>query len=167
MLEHLFASSPEVIQKLKDDHRRVEALFEAYENGKGQAKRKTAQRVVEELSVHAAIEERIVYPAIRKAFADGHIINEALEEHHLVHVLLKELKRLSLGPTFDAKVQVLKELIQHHVKEEEGEVFPAAEKEKSIKWEALNRQAHRVRMRRLPRLRKPGSRPKSGLARAA
>ena len=72
MLEHLFASSPEVIQKLKDDHRRVEALFEAYENGKGQAKRRTAQRIVEALSVHAAIEERIVYPAIRKAFADGH-----------------------------------------------------------------------------------------------
>ena len=167
MLEQLFASSPEVIQQLKDDHRRVETLFEAYENAKGQAKKKTAQRVVEELTVHASIEERIVYPALRKAFDDGHAINEAIEEHHLVHVLLKELKRLSLSPTFEAKVQVLKELIQHHVKEEEGEVLPAAEKETSVKWEALNRQAHRVRMRRRPRLRKPGFRPKSGLARAA
>src|SRR4051812_37744408 len=121
MLERLLGSSPKIIRQLEDDHRRVEALFVAYENAKGQGKKTIARKLIDELTVHAAIEERIVYPAFRKAMSDSHAINEAYEEHHLAHVLLQALKRLAFSETFDAKIQVLKELIQHHVKEEEGE----------------------------------------------
>jgi len=149
IFEQIFGTTPAVLQQLKDDHRRVDGLFEAYDKGRGQAKKKAAQQVIKELKIHAGIEERIVYPAFRTALKDSHLLNEAFEEHHLVHILLKELGRLTLGPTFDAKFQVLKELIQHHVKEEEGEVFPAAEKEKGINWEALDRKARLIRTRRL------------------
>ena len=145
MLERLLGSYPKIIQQLEDDHRRVEALFVAYEEAKGPGKKKIARQLITELTVHAAIEERIVYPAFRKAMSDSHPINEAYEEHHLVHVLLQALKRLTFSETFDAKVQVLKELIQHHVKEEESEVFPAAVKGKDVNWEALDRQAQSIR----------------------
>jgi len=167
MFEQLFGRTPDVIQQLKDDHRRVDALFAAYEEGKGQKKKRVAQRVINELTVHADIEERIVYPAFQKSFQDKHLVNQAFEEHHLVHILLNALKRLAMGPAFDAKFQVLKEVIQHHVKEEEAQVFPAAEKQDNINWEALNRQARGVRTRRIFNSRKRSARFGSRLARAA
>jgi len=78
-----------------------------------------------------------MYPAIRKGTKDDKLMNEATEEHHLVHVLIAELKELEpRDATFKAKFTVLGELVKHHVKEEEGEMFPQAQKAK-IDWEAL------------------------------
>jgi hemerythrin superfamily protein len=90
-----------------------------------------------ELEIHAALEEELVYPAIREAVEADDVMNEATEEHHLVHVLLKELKQLdSDDEVFKAKFTVLGELVKHHVKEEEGEMFPKAQKA-DIDWEEL------------------------------
>jgi hemerythrin-like domain-containing protein len=80
-----------------------------------------------ELEIHAELEEKLIYPAM----------NEAVEEHHLVHVLIKELKKLKpKDETFQAKFKVLGELVKHHIEEEEGEMLPKAEKS-DIDWETL------------------------------
>jgi hemerythrin superfamily protein len=123
----------DAIQLLKKDHRAVEALFARYEKlGDGAAKQKKAivAKLIHELSIHASIEEELLYPAARAAVkAKDDLVLESLEEHHLVKVTLSELQ--SLSPTserYDAKVTVLKEAISHHVEEEESDLFPAIQK---------------------------------------
>src|SRR6185295_15562795 len=97
-----------------------------------------AHTTIQELEIHAELEEELMYPAIRRGTKDDKLINGATEEHHLVHVLIAELKELEPSDeTFKAKFTVLGELIKHHVKEEEGEMFPQALKAK-IDWAALH-----------------------------
>ena len=115
---------------LKQDHQNVEALFSRFEElarGNGtKAKFDVVQKIIEHLSVHAGIEEQVFYPAVREALADSKpMILEALEEHHAVKVMLSEIEKLSPeAERLDAKVTVLIENVRHHVKEEEGELFP-------------------------------------------
>ena len=126
-----------VLTMLKADHKNVKALFAKYEEATPRTRQDIAQTAIHELEVHAELEEGLIYPAIRKAIDDEELMNEALEEHHLVHVLIAELKELDPGEdAFSAKFTVLGELVKHHVKEEEGEMFPQALKAK-IDWEAL------------------------------
>ena len=122
---------------LKADHKNVKALFAEYHEATPRKQQEIAQTIIHELEIHAKLEEELIYPAIRKGTKDDKLMNEATEEHHLVHVLIAELKELEAGDaTFKAKVTVLGELIKHHVKEEEGEMFPEAQKAK-IDWVAL------------------------------
>jgi len=122
---------------LKADHKNVKTLFAKYEDATPRKRQDIAQTAIQELEVHAELEEGLIYPAIRKGIDDKDLMNEALEEHHLVHVLIAELKELDpLDDTFSAKFTVLGEVVKHHVKEEEGEMFPQALKAK-IDWEAL------------------------------
>jgi hemerythrin-like domain-containing protein len=114
---------------LKQDHREVEQLFKRFEktgDGAHAAKRALVAAMIEALSVHAEIEELVFYPAARESVPKSESdVLEALEEHHVVKVVLRELE--DLDPTverFDAKVTVMMELVRHHVKEEEGELFP-------------------------------------------
>ncbi len=147
MLEKLLGSFPDVIQMLRDDHKRVRKLFAEYEKASGQQKPALAKSIVHELEVHAGVEEKLVYPAFRKEFEDSALLNEAVEEHHLVHVLLKELKALKPShPSFDAKVTVLRELVKHHVDEEERQMFPKAEAQ-DLDWQRLYRDAQALKKR--------------------
>jgi hemerythrin superfamily protein len=87
--------------------------------------------IIKELSVHAAIEEKVFYPAVRDlAKQKGQeLVLESLEEHHLVKVMLKELEGMSSDDErYEAKVHVLMENVLHHAKEEEKEMFPQARK---------------------------------------
>ena len=123
---------------LKADHKKVKAVFGEYEDATPRKQEDIAQTVMHELEIHAELEEGLVYPAIRAGIDDDNLMNEANEEHHLVHVLIAELKKLDPSDeTFRAKFTVLGELVKHHVKEEEGEMFPKAQKA-TIDWEALN-----------------------------
>jgi hypothetical protein len=84
---------------------------------------------LKELDVHTALEEEIIYPAIRAKIEDEDIMDEALEEHHVAHVLIEELKVMQPSDDrYDAKFTVLAESVKHHVKEEESQVLPKAEK---------------------------------------
>ena len=119
----------DAITLLKDDHKTVERLFKQFEKTGDRAsveKRRIVDRIIEELSVHASIEEQYFYPATRATVPKTQkIALESLEEHHVVKWLLSEL--VDLDPTherFDAKVTVLIESVRHHVEEEEGEYFP-------------------------------------------
>ena len=109
----------------------VEDLFVRFEKtGDGAHKRRQdlVQRITEALSVHASIEEEIFYPAARRPVGDADVL-EALEEHHLVKLTLAELETMDPAhERYGAKVTVLMENVRHHVKEEEGELFPAVRK---------------------------------------
>jgi hemerythrin superfamily protein len=123
----------DAVALIKSDHRKVEQLFREFEEA-GDRAYKTKQRLVEqmikELEVHATIEEETYYPAVEaKAKKDGkELVAEAVEEHHVVKVLLGELATLSAeDEAFDAKVTVLVENVRHHVEEEEEELLPQSE----------------------------------------
>lgn len=119
----------DAITLLKNDHHTVEQLFERFEEAGDRAyvqKRQIVDRIIEELSVHAAIEEQVFYPTARSSVAETeHVVLESLEEHHIVKWLLSDL--VDMDPAherFDAKVNVLIENVRHHVEEEESDLFP-------------------------------------------
>ena len=110
----------DAIALLKADHRKVEELFEKFESAKGgSAKRRIALQICTELTVHTAIEEEIFYPACEGKIEED-LIKEAYVEHDGAKVLIAEIE--AGGPDdeyYDAKVKVLQEQIEHHLKEEE------------------------------------------------
>jgi len=121
---------PNAIELLKTDHRNVETLFakvKANEDGDNKA---TFKRIKEALDVHAHIEEMIFYPHLLQE-GDKElkkIVREGVEEHGQVKELLAELAGLpGESPIFKAKITVLMENVEHHVEEEEGEMFDMAE----------------------------------------
>lgn len=114
------ASKLDAVALLKEDHRKVEDLFQQFESATTKAqKQKLATQICTELTVHTKIEEEIFYPACRGETDDDRI-NESLVEHDGAKVLLAELEASSPDDEyFDAKVMVLSEMIKHHVQEEE------------------------------------------------
>ena len=124
----------DAVALIKADHREVEKLFHEFEDAGDRAyktKQQLVSQIIKELEVHATIEEEIYYPAVdAKAKKDGkELVAEAVEEHHVVKVLLGELATMSAeDDAFDAKVTVLIENVRHHVEEEEEELLPQSEK---------------------------------------
>lgn len=120
---------------IKDDHRTVEELFKAYEELGDEAfvhKRDIADRIIENLTVHAEMEEAICYPRFKEALndEDDKMIEEAYVEHAGAKDLLSDLSALKADdPKFDASMKVLMEQIRHHVEEEEDELLPKVKKE--------------------------------------
>ena len=119
----------DAITLLKDDHKAVEALFKRFEKAGDNAfmeKRAVVDKIIEELSMHAAIEEQLFYPVTRATVPETEdIALESLEEHHIVKWVLSELDAMAPeDERFDAKVTVLIENVRHHVEEEEEEYFP-------------------------------------------
>jgi hemerythrin superfamily protein len=118
----------DAIGVLKNDHHAVEQLFRRFERTRSAAQRKRlASRMVRELSIHAAIEEQLVYPALRRRL-DGQVpqVLLALEEHHFAKLALAEIERLGAGDErFEPKVRVLIENVRRHVAEEERDLLPA------------------------------------------
>jgi hemerythrin-like domain-containing protein len=168
MLERLLGSFPQVIQLLRDDHKRVRSLFAQYAKARNGEKPQIAHRIIREVTVHAAIEERVVYPAFRAVFQDPHMIYEAVEEHHLIQALLDKLNKFRPGPgsaTFDARFKVLRELVKLHVDQEESRIFPKAETHQ-LDWESLFEKAQKIK-RQQPEKRQKKVRPKSPHPRAA
>ena len=112
--------SQDAIALLKADHRAVEELFEKFEKASGyERKRKLAEEICLELSVHAQIEEEIFYPAC-EGKVDEDLLKESYVEHDGAKVLIAEISKGSPDDDFyDAKVKVLQEEIEHHVEEEE------------------------------------------------
>lgn len=118
------------IDLLKTDHRKVEALFSRVRDNEDGNNESTFKKIYEELDVHAHIEEQVFYPhLLEKGDKElKKIVREGLEEHTQVRTLLAELAELSGdSPTFKAKLKVLMENVEHHVEEEEGEMFDMVE----------------------------------------
>jgi hemerythrin superfamily protein len=134
------ARAPAAAKRQKDacdlldaDHKAVKAMFKEYESlteGRSRSttkKRQLADQICKELTVHATIEEEIFYPAVRKAIKDNALLNEATVEHASAKDLIAQIKGMDAAEElFDAKVTVLGEYIDHHVKEERTEMFTKA-----------------------------------------
>jgi hypothetical protein len=122
------------IALLKADHREVKQLFEQYEelanqDADDEEKRALAEQICNMLTVHAQIEEEIFYPAARESIEETDLVDEATVEHASAKDLIAQIQ--SMEPSeelYDAKVTVLGEYIDHHVKEEERQMFPQARK---------------------------------------
>jgi hemerythrin superfamily protein len=130
-----------LLDMLKEDHQKVKDLFEEFERSEDRReKQRLAETIVMELTIHADLEEDLIYPEIRQALDDEEaqdLMDEALEEHHVVHLLVNELKKMKPSDDrFDAKMSVLAESVRHHIKEEEDEMFPKAETAE-VEWEDL------------------------------
>jgi hemerythrin superfamily protein len=116
---------------LKKQHRSVHGLFGELKKLDGAARRTVMDRISAELAHHMAIEEGIFYPAVRQLDTKKtqEMVPEALEEHHVLKLVLAELPRVDpKDERFEAKMTVLAEIVEHHVAEEEKEMFKAAEK---------------------------------------
>ena len=137
MLEKLLLPDTHAIAILIRDHDRVKDLFDRFEREESAAgKEKIIGEALNELKIHAAIEEEIFYLAVRREL-EKDVMNEADEEHHVARVLIAELDHTTeRNDHHDAKFTVLSENVRHHIKEEEDEMLPKA-KEVKIDFEAL------------------------------
>ncbi len=115
---------------LKKDHKKVSGIFEKLDatTERGvKTREELFTQLKQELDVHTRIEEEILYPVLKEAKETEDLTLEAYEEHHVVKQLLAELDELPKDDeTWGAKLTVLKENVEHHVEEEEGELFDGA-----------------------------------------
>jgi hemerythrin superfamily protein len=125
-------SPPDAIALLKQDHRAVSALFDEFEKADEEEQSSIAQRVCQLLTVHATIEEELLYPAAKAAFEgeeNDDLVNEAEVEHGSVKELVAKIEGMASDDEhFKATVTVLGEYVKHHVREEENELFPQLRK---------------------------------------
>ena len=118
----------EAFELLKADHLKVAELFEQLEAASGKEKMNVFNQIKMELELHTHIEEKIFYPALEKPAETHDLTLEAYEEHDVVKRLLRELSRARTpNEEWEAKAKVLQENVEHHVEEEENELFPKAD----------------------------------------
>lgn len=122
----------DIFQLLKQDHEKVSAIFEKLDKttSRGLSTReKLFAQLDEELSIHAAVEENIFYPVLEEFDETRDIVLEGIEEHQIVKQLLAEMGEMPKDDEqWEAKCKVLSEMVEHHVNEEEKEMFPKARK---------------------------------------
>jgi hemerythrin superfamily protein len=118
---------------LDADHKAVKKMFKEYEElteskarSASQKKQELAQQICQELTVHAQVEEELFYPALRGALKETDLLDEAEVEHQSAKDLIAQIQAGGDEEKIDAKVKVLGEYIDHHVKEERNEIFPKA-----------------------------------------
>ncbi len=128
------APAQDAVSLLSSDHAEVAQMFETYrqlvdENADDEQRRELARRICTMLTVHAEIEEEIFYPSMRENVDADLTLDEAEVEHAAARELIEQIEAMDAGdPLYDAKVIVLGEYVDHHVQEEENEIFPQAEK---------------------------------------
>ena len=133
---------PDAVNLLKMDHRAVDALLKQYAGAHDKEKQQIAQQICAALTVHAQIEEEILYPAAREALDpdDMDLVNEADVEHDSIKKLIAKVQGSSPADEhYDATVKVIGEYVKHHVKEEESQLFPKL-KESELDLKALGAQ---------------------------
>lgn len=133
----------DAIGMLIADHKKVKTLFEQFDALSDRSvvnKKKIADQICQELTIHTQLEEQVFYPAVRKPIKDDDLMDEALVEHASAKELIAQIKDMDPGDDlYDAKVKVLSEQIEHHVGEEEGQMFPEV-RESKVDLEALGEQ---------------------------
>jgi len=118
----------DAFQLLKADHQKVAQLFDQLESANGKAKLQVFEQIKTELELHTHIEETFFYPALEKPRETHDLALEAYEEHDVVKKLLRELTGArTANDEWEAQAKVLRENVEHHVEEEENELFPKAE----------------------------------------
>jgi len=141
-------SAKDACDLLDADHRNVKKMFKEFEEltasrarSASQKKMDLARQICMELTVHAQIEEEIFYPALRAAIKDTDLLDEAEVEHQSAKDLIAQIQQATEpDDKFEAKVKVLGEYIDHHVKEEKGEIFPKARAARKLDLIAMREQ---------------------------
>lgn len=141
-------AEPDACSLLDTDHRNVKKLFKAYEEltksqaaSSSQKKRDLANEICMELTVHAQIEEEIFYPGLREAIKETDLLEEAEVEHASAKDLIARIQEATdIDDKFDAKVTVLGEYIDHHVKEERTQIFVKARAARGLDLVAMREQ---------------------------
>jgi hemerythrin-like domain-containing protein len=143
------AAREQVLNMLKEDHKRVKKAFKDFEKLDAQKQPDECKELVEqtcgELQVHTTLEEEIFYPAVRQALKEQDLLDEAEVEHGSAKQLIEQLQAMQQGGQMDGKFAatftVLGEYVKHHIKEEEGELFEQCEKAgNKVDWAALGEQ---------------------------
>jgi hemerythrin-like domain-containing protein len=126
------ARQADAIDLLKRDHAEVKKAFKDFEKAKYKdpnARKEFLASICQAITVHAKLEEEIFYPAVRARIDDDDLMNEAQVEHNSAKQLIAEIEKMSGDdPMLKAAAKVLAEYIQHHVREEENEIFPKAKR---------------------------------------
>jgi hemerythrin superfamily protein len=126
------AKATGAVELLKEQHDKVKKAFKEFEKldrEDTEAQQQLVQSVCEDLKLHTTLEEELFYPAAREAIADEDLLNEAQVEHETAKMLIEQLENMGPDdPNFHATFTVLGEYVLHHVKEEEGEMFPQVKK---------------------------------------
>lgn len=124
------ARGPDALSLLREDHTKVQRLFKEFEKSDNFSKKQhLAKTICEELTVHTTLEEEIFYPAVREALDEQDLIDEADVEHASARDLIAQIEEGNPNEDhWEAKVTVLGEYINHHVKEEQEEIFPKVRK---------------------------------------
>jgi len=151
----------QILQQLKDDHARVKKAYREFQKLDCEEDLKACdaivRQVLQELGVHAAVEEELLYPAARRGIADAELIDEADVEHESMHILIDQLSNMGAdSEKFGARFTVLCEYVLHHVKEEEGEIFPQLRRAR-LDWENLAAEMDRRRQELAPVEEAPGT----------
>ena len=120
----------DAIAMLKADHKKVSGLFADFEKARAASKKKAlVAEICQELTIHTTLEEEIFYPAVQTALKDHELVPEANVEHGSVKDLIAQVEGVEPdGDMYDARVKVMGEFVKHHVKEEQNEMFPKAQK---------------------------------------
>jgi hemerythrin superfamily protein len=131
----------DILAQLKDDHKKVKKAYKQFEKldveDDAQECESIVQQVLDDLTLHAALEEEFLYPAVKELIAEPDLIEEAEVEHESMHNMIDQLRDMSAGDEkYAARFTVLCEYVLHHVKEEEGEMFPQLARVK-LDWEAI------------------------------
>lgn len=144
----------DAFQLLKEDHRKVEQLFSQLERASGKAKLDVFKQIKTELELHTHVEEKVFYPALEEPEQTHDLTLEAYEEHAVVKKLLKELSRAkTANDEWEAQAKVLQENVEHHVEEEENELFKKADK--ALSQEELEELSERMIAEKSRKARRP------------
>ena len=125
---------------LREDHQKLKELFDQFgKTTNNSEKQNIVTAAIAALEVHSTLEEELIYPAWKEHVDEQSLTDEALAEHHAVHLLIKELKEINHeDERYNATFTVLSEHVTHHIKEEEGKMFPQAEKA-DMDWDRLTK----------------------------
>ena len=124
------ANKQDALSILKKDHGKVQKIFQDFDQTQDRAtKQKLVATACNELTIHTQVEEELFYPAARQALGDGKLLDEASVEHESVSQLINKLQEMQPGSSkYEAVFTVLGEYVNHHIKEEEDELFPQVKK---------------------------------------
>lgn len=156
---------PDALQLLRTDHNGVKELFKQFEQAEdSKTKGEIVQKTIMELEVHSQIEEEIFYPALRRQEdTDEAMLDEADEEHHVVALLIEELRDMRPGSgRYDAKFKVLSENVKHHIDEEESELFPRAAEKGQERLQLLGARMEKRKAELLQERERAGTRARKG-----
>jgi hemerythrin-like domain-containing protein len=139
------AARNEIIEELKEDHKRVRAAFRAAEKldaeEDGEELKEIVDQTCAELEIHAQLEEELFYPAAREALKEPDLVDEAEVEHNSAKALIAQLREMSPeDEKYAATFKVLGEYVNHHIKEEENEMFPGLQGRSGAEWEQVQQQ---------------------------